>query len=76
MVYQDSAGVLRIRQRHQCRIYGENTMHTTSQAEKTRATVQSRPTRPNSAPAYYLARPASFWIAVTTRRAGTPDAGR
>jgi hypothetical protein len=33
-------------------------------------------TRPNSAPAYYLARPASFWITATTRRAGPPDAGR
>jgi len=32
-------------------------------------------TRPNSAPAYYLARPASFWITVTTRR-GAPDVGR
>ena len=31
-------------------------------------------TRPNSAPAYYLARPASFWI--TTRRTETPDADR
>ena len=33
-------------------------------------------TRPNSAPAYYLARPASFWITVTTRRAGPPDVRR
>jgi hypothetical protein len=47
-------------------------MHLTVQT-KTRAS--GRP-RPNSAPAYYLGRPASFWIAVTTRHAGTPDAGR
>jgi hypothetical protein len=33
-------------------------------------------TRPSSAPAYYLARPASFWITVTTRRAGAPGAVR
>jgi hypothetical protein len=32
--------------------------------------------RPNSAPAYYLARPANFWITVTTRRPGAPDVGR
>ena len=42
-------------------------MHWTIQTEMT--------TRPNSAPAYYLARPASFWITVTTRRAGAPDQG-
>lgn len=33
-------------------------------------------TRPNSAPAYYLGRPASFWITVTTRRASAPGAYR
>jgi hypothetical protein len=44
-------------------------MHPTSQTE-------IMTTRPNSAPAYYLARSASFWITVTTRRAGAPDAGR
>jgi hypothetical protein len=38
--------------------------------------AQDRRTRPTSAPAYYLARPASFWITVTTRRAGAPDAVR
>ena len=46
-------------------------MHQTIQTEKT--PTSARP-RPNSAPAYYLARPASFWITATTRRAGTPDA--
>jgi hypothetical protein len=50
-------------------------MHPTIQTEKTRTDARSRRTRPNSAPAYYLARPASFWITVTTRRAGAPDAG-
>jgi hypothetical protein len=37
---------------------------------------QPRRTRPGSAPFYYLGRPASFWITVTTRRAGAPDASR
>jgi hypothetical protein len=50
-------------------------MHLTAQT-KTRASARPRRTRPNSAPAYYLGRPASFWITVTTRHAGTPDAGR
>jgi hypothetical protein len=50
-------------------------MHLTVQT-KTRASGQPRRTRPNSAPAYYLGRPAGFWIAVTTRHAGTPKAGR
>ena len=75
MVYQHGAGRLRIRQRRQCRIHGENMMHLTVQT-KTRASARPRRTRPNSAPAYYLGRPASFWIAVTTRHAATPDAGR
>jgi hypothetical protein len=35
-----------------------------------------RRTRPNSAPAYYLGRPASFWVTQTTRRKGAPDARR
>ena len=35
-----------------------------------------RCTRPNSAPAYYLGRPASFWLTLTTRRTGAPDARR
>jgi hypothetical protein len=41
-------------------------------------TIQTKimKTRSSSAPAYYLARPASFWITVTTRRAGAPDAVR
>jgi hypothetical protein len=52
-----------------------NMMHLTAQT-KTRASAQPRRTRPNSAPAYYLGRPAIFWIAVTTRHAGRPDASR
>ena len=28
--------------------------------------------RPNSAPAYYLGRPASLWISATTRRREAP----
>lgn len=40
------------------------------------ASAQPRRTRPNSAPAYYLARPASFWVTATTRRAAAPDAAR
>jgi hypothetical protein len=75
VVYQHSAGMLRIRQRRQCQIQGENTMHPTIQTEKTRTNARSRHIRPNSAPAYYLARPASFWITVTIRRAAAPDAG-
>ena len=35
-----------------------------------------RRNRPNSAPAYYLGRPASFWITVATRRRRAPDARR
>ncbi|HWT80039.1 MAG TPA: hypothetical protein VN648_14730 [Candidatus Methylomirabilis sp.] len=50
-------------------------MHSTIQTEKTRTNARSHHIRPNSAPAYYLARPASFWITVTIRRAGAPDAG-
>lgn len=50
-------------------------MHLTVQT-KTRASARPRRTRPNGAPAYYLGRPASFWIAVTTRHPATPDAGR
>ena len=49
-------------------------MHTTIQTDKTRTNARSRRIRPNSAPAYYLARPASFWIAVTTGRTGALDA--
>jgi hypothetical protein len=30
--------------------------------------IRHRRTRPASAPAYYLGRPASFWIALGTRR--------
>jgi hypothetical protein len=65
----------------------ESVMHPTSQTEmiqtemiqteiiKTRAGARPRPARPNCAPAYYLARPASVWITATTRYAGAPDAG-
>jgi hypothetical protein len=49
-------------------------MHPTIQTEKTRTNARSRRIRPNSGPAYYLARPASFWITVTTRRTGAADA--
>jgi len=35
-----------------------------------------RRNRPNSAPAYYLGRPASFWITLTSRRSEAPPAGR
>jgi hypothetical protein len=47
-------------------------MHQTVQSEKTPASARPRP---NSAPAYYLARPASFWVTVTIRRQGAPDTG-
>jgi hypothetical protein len=35
-----------------------------------------RRTCPNSAPAYYLGRPASFWVTLTTRRRAAPDVRR
>jgi hypothetical protein len=37
--------------------------------------VNSRPRRirPNTAPAYYLGRPASLWLSVTTTHTGVPD---
>jgi hypothetical protein len=37
--------------------------------------VDSRPRRihPNSAPAYYLGRPASLWISAITGQAGVPE---
>jgi hypothetical protein len=37
------------------------------------STPTLRRTRPNSAPAYYLGRSASFWI-TTTRHTGAPGA--
>jgi hypothetical protein len=37
------------------------------------ADARPRRTRPNGAPAYYLGRPASAWIAITIRRPGKPD---
>jgi hypothetical protein len=55
----------------------ESTMNPTSQTENMTTCGGARPrhARPNSAPAYYLARPASFWI-TTTRYAGAPDVER
>jgi hypothetical protein len=40
--------------------------------------VTSRPRRirPNSAPAYYLGRPASVWISATTGHTGAPEGRR
>jgi hypothetical protein len=46
-------------------------MYPTSQTKTT--TTRPRPGRPNTAPAYYLARPASAWITATTRHAGAPS---
>jgi hypothetical protein len=37
---------------------------------------RTRRIRPNSAPAYYLGRPASLWISVTTGNSGKPDVRR
>ena len=37
------------------------------------ADARPRHTRTNGAPAYYLGRPASIWIATATRRPGAPD---
>jgi hypothetical protein len=50
-------------------------MYPTSQTQttKTPADARLRRSRPNSAPAYYLARPASAWITATTRHAGRPE---
>ena len=45
------------------------------------ASAQPRTARPNGAPAYYLGRPATWWLAVTARMrpcrrpAGQPYAG-
>jgi hypothetical protein len=47
-------------------------MYPSSQTET--KTTQPRPGRPNTAPAYYLARPASIWVIATTRHAAAPDA--
>jgi len=38
--------------------------------------TQPRRNRPNTAPAYYLGRPASFWTSLATRRRGAADARR
>ena len=40
------------------------------------ANTQPRRIRPNSAPAYYLGRPASVWLTITSRRRGAPDPRR
>jgi len=39
------------------------------------ANARPRRIRPNSAPAYYLGRPASVWLTATTRQ-GAPDPRR
>jgi hypothetical protein len=39
-------------------------------------TSRTRRIRPNSAPAYYLGRPASLWISATTAPVGAPDGPR
>jgi hypothetical protein len=40
------------------------------------ATSRPRRTVPASAPAYYLGRPASVWISVTSGHAGPPEGRR
>ena len=75
VAYQHRVGRLRVHTGANAEFTGENMMHLTAQT-KTRASARPRRVRPNSAPAYYLGRPASFWIAATARHAGTPDAGR
>lgn len=75
VTYQHGVGRLRVHKGANAEFTGENMMHLTVQTT-TRASARPRRTRPNSAPSYYLGRPASFWIAVTTRQAATPDAGR
>jgi hypothetical protein len=40
------------------------------------ANAQPSHIRPNGAPAYYLGRPASVWLTITTRRLGAPDPRR
>ena len=39
-------------------------------------TARPQQTRPNTAPAYYLGRPASLWISVTTGHTGVLDSLR
>ena len=46
-------------------------MYPTSQTET--KTTRPRPGRPNTAPPYYPARPASVWITATTCHAGAPS---
>jgi hypothetical protein len=41
-----------------------------------RVNPQPRRTRPNTAPAYYLGRPASVWITVTAGRKTAQEASR
>ena len=48
-------------------------MYPTSQTET--KTTRPRPGRPNTAPAYYLARPASVWITAVHRRPPGRPAG-
>jgi hypothetical protein len=40
------------------------------------ANAEPRRTRPNGAPAYYLGRPASVWLTITTGRPEAPDPRR
>jgi hypothetical protein len=40
------------------------------------ANAEPRRTRPNGAPAYYLGRPASVWLTITTGRTDAPDPSR
>jgi hypothetical protein len=49
----------------------ESVMYPTSQTET--KTTRPRPGRPNTAPPYYPARPASVWITATTCHAGAPS---
>jgi hypothetical protein len=55
----------------------ESVMYPTSQTQTIKTPADApRRSRPNSAPAYYLARPASVWITATTRHAGALDVVR
>jgi len=53
---------------------GRDLMYPTSQTET--KTTRPRPGRPNTAPTYYLARPAGVWITAITRHARTPQVDR
>jgi hypothetical protein len=51
-------------------------VHLRSATPLTEDTIQPARHRPNSAPAYYLGRPVSFWVTLTTGRRRAPDARR